>query len=160
MCNALRAGCFLMRFHSAAIPARLECSENVQGGGAANSLTNLQARISECAKRLERVIVEKLDWRHCLKTYDSDETLFFCDPPYVGGKIKPYDAWTPDQMAEFAAAIQSVAGDWIVTVNDSPENRKLFKFGKQKRISRPRAIANRCAAERQQYGELIIKRSK
>jgi len=128
------------------------------GGGAANSLPNLQVRISECQKRMERVIVEKLDWRKCQKTYDSDETLFFCDPPYVGGKITSYDAWTQEQVAEFAAAIQTVQANWIVTVNDSPANRKLFSFGKQKSVSRPRGIANKKASTRQQYGELIVRR--
>jgi len=105
---------------------------------------------------MERVIVEKLDWRQCLKTYDSDGTLFFCDPPYIGGDVRSYAAWTPAQMGEFAALIQTVTGDWIITVNDSPANRKLFRFGKQKRITRQRCIANKKADERQRYGELII----
>jgi DNA adenine methylase len=131
-----------------------------QRGGAANSLINLRARILEVQKRLERVIVEKLDWRKCLKTYDSDETLFFCDPPYPGGKIRSYASWMQKDIQEFAEAIQKVQADWIVTVNDSPANRKLFVFGKQKRIQRSRMIANKSSDARVQFGELIVTKIK
>ena len=133
--------------------------QRTSGGGATNSISKLQDRITECHKRLNGVIVENLDWRHCLKTYDSDGTLFFCDPPYVGGKIKSYAAWSQVQMAEFAGAIAAVLGDWIVTVNDSPENRALFGFGKMKRITRQRCIANKTQAERSKYAELIVWKS-
>lgn len=34
--------------------------------------------------------------------------------------------------------------------------RKLFAFGKQKRITRARGIAGKKAADRRAYGELII----
>lgn len=127
-------------------------------GGAASSLSNLRMRILECHKRLEGVVIEKLDWRRCLALYDSPETLFFCDPPYVGGKIKSYAAWKQEQMAEFAVAMRRLAGNWIITVNDSAENRKLFAFGKQRRITRHRGIANHTRRGSQTYGELIIRK--
>jgi len=33
--------------------------------------------------RLQRVLFECVDWRKVLKRYDSPETVFYCDPPYV-----------------------------------------------------------------------------
>jgi len=40
-------------------------------------------RLSEVAERLLRVQIEHNDWRIILKTYDSPDTLFYLDPPYV-----------------------------------------------------------------------------
>lgn len=36
----------------------------------------------DIAQRFLRVQIENLDWRHCLKDYDSYDTVFYIDPPY------------------------------------------------------------------------------
>jgi len=33
-------------------------------------------------KRIERVSIDHLDFRECIKRYDGPRTLFYCDPPY------------------------------------------------------------------------------
>jgi len=38
--------------------------------------------------RLARVQIENLDWRECLEAYDTPETLFYCDPPYIASTRK------------------------------------------------------------------------
>ncbi len=38
--------------------------------------------IVEFKKRLENIIVENLDWEECMEKYDTEETLFYLDPPY------------------------------------------------------------------------------
>lgn len=40
-------------------------------------------RLPEVAARMLRVIVECRDWREVIPLYDSPETVFFADPPYV-----------------------------------------------------------------------------
>lgn len=44
--------------------------------------------LAEAAKRLLRVAVEHLDFRRLLKIYDTPETLFYLDPPYVADTRK------------------------------------------------------------------------
>ena len=41
------------------------------------------ASLPELHSRLQRVQVENNDFRKILKTYDSPDTFFYCDPPYV-----------------------------------------------------------------------------
>ena len=35
-------------------------------------------------KRLQGVLIENLDFRHVLSDFDSPDTVFYCDPPYIG----------------------------------------------------------------------------
>lgn len=34
-------------------------------------------------ERLQGVLIENLDWYDCLQDFDSPETIFYCDPPYL-----------------------------------------------------------------------------
>lgn len=40
-------------------------------------------RLESYVERIKTVHVECLDWERCIGMYDSDNTLFFLDPPYV-----------------------------------------------------------------------------
>jgi len=42
-------------------------------------------RLPEIHARLQRVQIECADWRTILDRYDTPETLFYCDPPYMHG---------------------------------------------------------------------------
>lgn len=41
------------------------------------------ANLPRVHKRLQRVQIENADFMHVLERYDTTETLFYCDPPYV-----------------------------------------------------------------------------
>ena len=38
---------------------------------------------SHIHERLKRIQIENLDWLQCMQDYDSPETVFYCDPPYI-----------------------------------------------------------------------------
>lgn len=40
-------------------------------------------RLPDCHARLARVQIDNRDFRDILRIYDTPETLFYCDPPYV-----------------------------------------------------------------------------
>jgi DNA adenine methylase len=41
--------------------------------------------LPEAHARLRSVQIDRLDWRECVSRYDSPETLFYLDPPYLVG---------------------------------------------------------------------------
>lgn len=46
---------------------------------------------------------------------------------YTVGDVDAYAAWDHERMAGFAEAVAGLQGDWMVTVNDSPENLSFFR---------------------------------
>ncbi|MEM4619446.1 MAG: DNA adenine methylase [Desulfurococcaceae archaeon] len=57
-----------------------------QGGIGRNkvvSFFNALKHIREIHRRLKRVMIENLDFRECIKRYDSSRTFFYLDPPHL-----------------------------------------------------------------------------
>ena len=51
-------------------------------------LLNLPAKIRWWHHRLERVQLENRPWQEIVTTYDSPDTFFLCDPPYLAGVLR------------------------------------------------------------------------
>ena len=137
------------------------------GGGGSSFAVSKQAQPSRSAvleklralnARLDKVAVENLPYERLFKNYDSPGTLWFCDPPYTVGEVDTYAAWDQERMAGFAAAVAALQGDWIVTVNDTPENRALFKGHQIQPIVTNSGAVNRRTRPDATFGELIIRR--
>jgi DNA adenine methylase len=121
------------------------------GGGAASSQDKLKEKVKAFTSRLDRVIVESLDWKRCIALYDGPGTLFFCDPPYTTGSQKSYTCFTAEQAEELAATMRSIQGQMILTLNDTPENRQRFKGLIAQRITTSASIR----ANSKRFGEFI-----
>jgi DNA adenine methylase len=124
------------------------------GGGAASSLDHLKEKVKAFADRFDKVAVENLEWQRCLALYDGPRTCFFVDPPYIGGKQKAYKSWTMLEFTELETTLSNLKGRWILTCNDAPELRKLFKGYRIKPVDRAMGICKR--SEQKRYAELII----
>lgn len=122
------------------------------GSGAGTRRRNQFRALRAAARRLDGVIVECLDWQRLFKNYDGPQTLWFLDPPYVGGSQKSYSPWTLETMRTFRDAVFALQGRCIVTVGDTPEMRALWKPWKMRGITRILNIRTRGKA----FGELII----
>ncbi len=83
-------------------------------------------RLMALRARLDKVTVECLDWERCVRLYDSPETFFFIDPPYLNSNIRAYAGWTEDQMRHLAAVLSTLQGKWLLTVDGSKFCQKLF----------------------------------
>jgi DNA adenine methylase len=119
-----------------------------QGGGAGISRENIQTAIRELNQRLDKVVVENLPYDHCVRLYDSKDAFFFFDPPYLHAKVGPYKGWDEKQMTEFAELLPAIQGNWVVTVDGSDFNRRLFKRWNLQKMTLP----NQCLNSRKHVG--------
>lgn len=80
-------------------------------------------RIRKHLERLKRVRVHCGDYRELVKRYDSPETFFFLDPPYVG-----YDAGVRESEfddAAFLDVLKSIKGNFLVNTGTRGPLRRL-----------------------------------
>lgn len=126
------------------------------GGGASFSREAHTALLGEAHKRLDRVVVENLPYERCLELYDSKDTFFFLDPPYLHARIRTYKGWDEDQMTEFSKRLRGLKARWLVTVDDSPFNRELFKRHQVERVVSKNQCVNNRTTPKATFGELII----
>jgi DNA adenine methylase len=87
---------------------------NNQAQGYANKIE----RLEEFAARFHDVVLENLDWMEAFEKYDGAETVFYCDPPYVGKE--GYYPVSEIEHSEFVEALGELEGDWIVSYAELP----------------------------------------
>lgn len=153
-----RAARWLLRMKNGFGGAPDHFGRSSKGGGAAfSSKQGKIALLRAFNRRLDKVVIENLDWRECLELYDTKNTVFFCDPPYTTGKAAAYGAWTIDDLAEFREdGLDRMRGTWVLTIDDTRANRALFKDCFINAYSRKSGIS-RSGSTASTYHELIIR---
>jgi DNA adenine methylase len=76
----------------------------ISAGGASSSRAARLESIRQLSVRLDRVVIEKLDWHRCLEAYDRPSTFFFLDPPYTACADLTYSARGPRRTCSISAS--------------------------------------------------------
>lgn len=86
----------------------------------------IEEALSAAHARLSRVTIECLPWAKCIERYDRRHTLFFCDPPYwaTAGYGVDFDL---EQYEALAVKLDEIKGSFVLTINDHPQMRAIFK---------------------------------
>lgn len=97
-------------------------------GPARFNVLRLASVLEDVHERLAGVTIENLPWKAFVDRYDRAETLFYLDPPYYGceddyGK----ELFSRDQFEEIAARLSRLEGRFVLSINDRPETRALFR---------------------------------
>ena len=141
---------------------------NFFGFGADNSTFGVQRlgfqtksflvrKVISFSKRIDRVTIENLPWQRCLDLYDCKEALFFLDPPYTSGEVGVYKSWSIDDVHELRQRLSTIRGKWIVTLNDSADNRAVFAGCHIQATTTAAAMRKRTQGQtRARFGEIII----
>lgn len=87
---------------------------------------NIRELIEQAHHRLARVQLECLPYEAVLKVYDRSSTLFYLDPPYFNIKLYRHNL-EPDDFRLMAERLGKLKGKFILSLNDVPEVRALFK---------------------------------
>ncbi|RLI00128.1 hypothetical protein DRO19_00300 [Candidatus Bathyarchaeota archaeon] len=86
------------------------------------------------SRRLQNVMIECRDYREVLELNDSPETFFYIDPPYYETDDALGISWNHNQHKELASVVSKLKGKWLITYNDHPEIRKLYRKYKIEKI--------------------------
>jgi DNA adenine methylase len=89
--------------------------------------------IEEAHKRLARVQIECLPYEKILEKFDRPQTLFYLDPPYYARSLYRYNL-THDDFVKMASLLDHLRGKFVLSLNDTPEVREIFRRFKMKSI--------------------------
>jgi DNA adenine methylase len=87
--------------------------------------------LSEIAQRFLRVQIEHAPATEIIRRYDSEETLFYCDPPYPHDSRSDNNAYAfemnDDAHRELAEVLHNVRGKVALSSYESPLMSELYK---------------------------------
>ncbi len=80
--------------------------------------------------------LEKLDFREIIPKYDTDETFFYLDPPYLTGGAAYKFKFTKEDFIDLKNILDKVKGKWLL--NESEIDFDFIKsvFGEPKMVKR------------------------
>lgn len=110
--------------------------QNKEGGNTIYkypSLKNKLEKIPETAEYMKNTTVLQKGWKSVISQYDSPSTFHYLDPPYENSE-KLYKEGSMD-FEDLAKYLKTIKGKFILSINDSPNIRNLFKGFKQQKIS-------------------------
>lgn len=79
------------------------------------------------AQRLKDTFIFNQSYESVIKEYDSPTTLFYLDPPYENSKHTTDSAYESINYDDLLKVILTIQGKFILSINDSPRIRELFK---------------------------------
>lgn len=112
-------------------------------------------RLPDIQERLKDVVIENRDFETLVKTYDRKTALFYFDPPYFQAE-KYYDGFSPEDHARLHRCICGLKGQFVLSYNDHPEIRALYKGFNIHEVDRPSSLTHKNGIGGKTYKELII----
>lgn len=80
------------------------------------SFRNTVDNMNTIAERLKNVCIENLSYDKCIKRYDSKETLFYCDPPYLNSEYYyGKDSFSHEDHHRLAGLLHGIKGQVMVS---------------------------------------------
>lgn len=122
--------------------------------GARFNITKLEPMLADIHERLAGVTIEQLPFDQLINRYDRPGMLFYLDPPYFGCE----DDYGPgvfdrSDFERLAELLGRARGDFILSINDTPEIREIFSPFVQLPVETTYTLAK---ASTSKAGELII----
>lgn len=111
--------------------------------------------LNEVSERLNKVVIENLDFQQILRTYDKEDALFYLDPPYYETEKYYPDRFMPEDHIRLRDALGGIKGKFILSYNDCEYVRELYKGYAIIEVDRMHNLV--CTETKPRYHELIIK---
>lgn len=119
--------------------------------------TTISTDFSKYGERLKDTIILNTDFRKVINLYDSKDTFFYLDPPYsetLGTRYyKHHNILKPQEIYD---SLENIKGKFMLSYNDTKENRDLFKKYNIKTITTKYIIPTKGTDNKKTVKELII----
>ncbi len=86
-----------------------------KSAGNLNSYNNRKVHIEACALRLMNVTISNEDALKCIDRWDSPDTLFYCDPPYVGTRQGHYHGYGEIDLVSLIEKLDAIQGRFLLS---------------------------------------------
>ena len=103
-------------------------AKTLLGGRGRRSLDVIRELLTATSERLRDVLIEQRDFADIITRYDSAETFFYLDPPYVHFQENGrYAALSEEQRTQMFALLSEMKGEFLLSFDDCAEVRALSK---------------------------------
>jgi DNA adenine methylase len=111
--------------------------------------------IKELEDRMATVVVENQDFETLIKHYDRPDTFFYADPPYYSTEDMYAVGFNWDDHVRLHDTLSNIKGKFLLSYNDCPEIRELYKDFSMFDFLRTPSMAQRYEAGKE-FKELLI----
>lgn len=127
---------------------------------------NTIARFRAINRRIRDVIFENQDFRRIVKRFDSPNTLFYCDPPYLQGgemyeQVTGGHEWTLQDFTDLVDLLRQIQGKFVLSYDTvdwmTEEDKKHWTVQTVARMNRMNADGGR---NQKQCTEYIVRNFK
>lgn len=127
-------------------------------GGASKSQKNVLDKIDAIHERLDKVLIENRDFETLIKQYDFEDAFFYCDPPYSTGCGYDVTSTRDFDHERLREILGNIKGRFLLSYDDSPKIRELYKGYEMIEVERLNGINNRSDVENRKkiFKELLI----
>lgn len=83
--------------------------------------------LQDFRNRMNKTIISNEDYKEIIRKYDSEDTLFYFDPPYENSSNRIYDNPVVD-YDELADILKTIKGKFLLSINNNPRFLEIFNF--------------------------------
>jgi len=118
------------------------------------NLLRIEEELSQVHLRLVRVYIENLPFEKFIPRFDRPDTFFYLDPPYLGFENCYGDGiFRREDFTKLNELVKGLKGKFILSINDHPEIRLLFKGF---RIKKEATLYTAAKTTKKKVNELVI----
>ncbi len=120
-------------------------------------LHNVPLKIDAIHERLDTVMIENRDFEKLIQQYDHENAFFYCDPPYSKGCGYDVTSTKDFEHERLREVLGGIKGRFLLSYDNSPKIRELYKGYEMIEIERLNGINNREGTQRNKmFKELLI----
>ncbi len=124
-------------------------------GGNPCDVRKVFAQVWRISERLANTVIENKDFEALIGQYDRDDAFFYCDPPYYDTESYYEAAFTETDHIRLRDCLAKIKGKFLLSYNDCPYIRDLYKDFFIEAVERQNNIAMRYDGD-SQFQELLI----